>query len=177
MGSENDDRQARVVEQLFVKHVSAIRGFIEAFLPDFNRAEDVLQETFLTVAAKAGDFREGSDFLAWALTIAKFKVFESRRQPWAKVGTLSPEVIEILAASVPDDDSTDISRIFLRECMDELSPKARDAIELRYGEACKPAEIARRLQWTPESVYVTLSKSRSLLRNCIEQKIKQQGHH
>lgn len=176
MSATDHNRQTRLVEQLFVKHVSSIRGFIEAFLHDFHRADDVLQESFLTVAAKAGDYREGSDFLAWALTIAKYKVFESLRQPRAKFGTLSPEVIEVLAASAPQDETADGSRVFLRDCMEELPPRAKEVIDLRYGETCKPAEIARRLQWTPESVYVALSRARALLRDCVERKAKQQEY-
>ena len=176
MSATDHNRQTRLVEQLFVKHVSAIRGFIEAFLHDFNRADDVLQESFLTVAAKAGDYREGSDFLAWALTIAKYKVFESLRHPWAKIGTLSPEVIEVLAASTPQGNEDDDSRVYLRECVEDLPPRSKEVIGLRYGEACKPAEIARRLQWTPESVYVALSKARALLRDCVERKAKQQEY-
>ncbi len=162
MADSEQRRQTRLVEQLFVKHVSAIRGFIEAFLPDFNRAEDVLQECFLTVAGKADAFREGTDFLAWVLAIAKFKVLESTRQPWAKMSSLSPEVIEALSADAPRDDSAEQARALLQECMDELSPRAKEVIDLRYGETCKPAEIARRLQWTPESVYVALSRARAL---------------
>ena len=61
--------------------------------------------------------------------------------------------------------------------MEELAARAREVLDLRYGEGCRPAEIARRLSWTPESVYVTLSRARALLRDCIERKDKQQEHH
>jgi len=165
-----ESRQTRLVEQLFVKHVSTIRGFIEAFLPDFNRAEDVLQECFLTVSSKAEGFCEGSDFLAWVMAIAKFKVLESRRQPWARTSLLSPEVIDALCADPPQEAPADDAKSLLQECVEELSPRSREVIDLRYGEACKPAEIARRLHWTPESVYVALSRARALLRDCIERK-------
>lgn len=166
---------AQLVEQLFVKHVTAIRGFIEAFLPDFNQADDVLQDCFLTVAAKADEFQPSSDFLAWALAIARFKVLEAVRKPGA-VSYFSPAVLDTLAAAAPVEAPNEDMREFLRECIKELSERARQAIELRYGEACKPAEIARRLNWTPEAVYVTLSRARSLLRECMERKAKQQEH-
>lgn len=173
MARSNRSKQTRLVEQLFVKHVATIRGFIEAFLPDFNQAEDALQECFLTVAAKADAFDEGSNFLAWVMAIARFKVLESLRQPWANTCSLSPEVIDALAAEAPADDPADDARKLLQECVDELAPRAKEVIDLRYGEACKPAEIARRLNWTPESVYVALSRARSLLRDCIERKSQQ----
>jgi RNA polymerase sigma-70 factor (ECF subfamily) len=167
-------QQTRLVEQLFVRHVSTIRGFIEAFVPDFNRADDILQECFLTVAAKAGDFREGSDFVAWALAIAKFKVLESGHRPGVKVNSLSAEVIETLAAEPLPESASDDCQAWLRECIEELSPRSREVIDLRYGESCRPAEIAQRLHWTPESVYVALSRARSLLRECLERKTSEE---
>jgi RNA polymerase sigma-70 factor, ECF subfamily len=165
-----ESRQTRLVEQLFVKHVSTIRGFIEAFLPDFNRADDVLQECFLTVSAKAVEFREGTDFLAWVIAIARFKILESQHQPWVRTSLLSPEVIDALCAEPLSAPSADDAASLLQECVEELSPRSREVIDMRYGEACKPAEIARRLHWTPESVYVALSRARALLRDCIERK-------
>ncbi len=167
----NRSEHARRVDQLFVKHASTIRGFIQAFVPDFHRADDVLQECFLTVADKAEEFREDTDFLAWATTIARFKVHESLRRPGPKTQSLSPEVIDALCADAPAA-ATDSTMAWLLEC-EELAPRARELIELRYGEECKPAEIARRLEWTAESVYVALSRARALLRDCIERKAQQ----
>lgn len=163
-----------VVQQLFVKHVPAIQVFIRAFMPDFNRADDVLQECFLTATAKADTFREGTSFIAWATAIAKLKVLECHRKHRSAGTTLSPEVIDALCAAAPIAAPADDSRAMVRECLGELAPRAREAIDMRYGDACKPAEIARHLSWTPEAVYVTLSRARASLRECIERKMKQQ---
>jgi RNA polymerase sigma-70 factor, ECF subfamily len=164
--------QTEVVQQLFVKHVPAILVFIRAFVPDFNRADDVLQECFLTATAKADTFQEGTNFLAWATAIAKLKVLESHRKTRSVGETLSPEVIDALCATEPTAASDDGSQTMLRECMEELPHRAREAIDMRYGDACKPAEIAHRLGWTPEAVYVTLSRARASLRDCIQRKLK-----
>lgn len=171
---ERQPSHTEIVQQLFVKHVPAIQVFIRAFLPDFNRADDVLQESFLVATAKADTFREGTNFLAWATAIAKRKVLEFHRKNRSAATTLSPEVIEALSASPPVAAPNDDFQAMLRECLEELAPRAREAIDLRYGDACKPAEVARRLNWTPEAVYVTLSRARASLRQCVEQKMKQQ---
>ena len=120
--------------------------------------------------------REDSDFLAWVMAIARFKVLESFRQRRPNTRSLSPEVIDALCAEAPADDPAGEVQVLLRECMEELAARAREVIDLRYGEGCQPAEIARRLNWTPESVYVALSRARTLLRECIERKNKQQEH-
>jgi len=67
------------VQQLFVRHQGQLRAFVLAIWPDFGRADDVLQEVFLTVTTKAADFQEGSNFLAWSRAITQRKLHEARR--------------------------------------------------------------------------------------------------
>lgn len=174
---KSQDSHTEFVQQLFVKHASTIRVFIRAFLPDFNQADDVLQESFLTATAKAGTFQEGTNFLAWATAIAKLKTLEFHRKNRSAGETLSQEVIDALCAPPPVPVDGFQTTAMLRECLAELPPRAREAIDLRYGDACKPAEVAQRLNWTPEAVYVTLSRARAILRKCVERKLKQSDLH
>src|SRR5262245_25078422 len=149
-----------LVQGLFIQHAAALRGFVLALMPDFSRVDDVIQETFLTVTAKAADFRPNSNFLAWASAIAKFKVFEAFRAAGRQPQPLSDEVLETLCASEPEP-SVDASEPILRHlsaCIAQLAPQARRAIELCYRQAHKPAEVARLMGWTAEAVYVALSR-------------------
>src|SRR5258708_11282449 len=164
------DQQLGLVQMLFVQHTAALRGFVHALLPDFTRADDVVQETFLTVTRKAADFEPGTNFLGWVCTIARFKVMEAGRKQ-QRATTLSSDIIESLYACEPEPEASDERLRHLGECLKKLAPKARQAVEMRYQQAHKPAEIARRLGWGPESVYVALSRARSLLRECVARKI------
>jgi RNA polymerase sigma-70 factor (ECF subfamily) len=65
----------------------------------------------------------------------------------------------------PEPENEDQEMELLNECLEELHPHTRRAMELRYEQGHKPAEIAKRLGWTPESVYVVLSRARAALRN------------
>lgn len=65
------DRE-QLVLALFVRHQTRIKGFISSLMGDFAAVPDVLQETFLVVQRKAGEFEPGSnkfkedrDELAW----------------------------------------------------------------------------------------------------------------
>ncbi len=173
MPSEELHPDAKVshVQMLFVQHTPVLRGFILALLPDFSRVDDILQETFLTVTKKAAEFQPGSNFVGWACTIARFKVLESGRHK-GRTQPLSCEVIESLCACEPEavEDGEDRLRL-LAECMKQLAPQSRRAIELRYQQAHKPAEIARQIGWTAEAVYVALSRARTILRQCVEKKL------
>jgi RNA polymerase sigma-70 factor, ECF subfamily len=160
------------VQQLFVKHQSAIRAFVLSLVPHFGEAEDVLQETFLTVTRKAAEFRQGSNFLAWACTIARLKVLEAQRQ--AAVHTFSPELIESLASSIPDQLIDERRLQAVAECFDRLAPRMRDLIRLRYHCDQLPGEISRTLDRSVNYVKVALTKARIAVRECVERSLRRQ---
>ncbi len=92
------------------------------------------------------------------------------------LATLSPDAIDVLCASPEAAYSAEVELTAeraeaLRQCLSRLAPKARQAIDLRYGEACSPPEIAERLSWTVGSVSVALSRAISTLRECVLRKL------
>ena len=152
------------VQSLFVQNMMAVRGFVIGLMPDFSRVDDVMQETFLTVIAKAEDFVEGSNFRSWACSIARFKVLEARRFHGSR---------EALCATEMDEWQPEEELRLLAGCKDELAPQARRVIDLRYEQAHRPPEIAQRMDWTVNAVHVALARARTALRECVERKLKQ----
>jgi RNA polymerase sigma-70 factor (ECF subfamily) len=174
--SDSNLEQARAhVSALFVQFSPEVRGFILALMPNMSRADDIFQETFMTVTRKAADFQPGTNFLAWACTIARYKVLEAGRKRPAELQPLSEEVLESLSVVAPEPENEDRELQMLNECMEDLHPHTRRAMELRYEQGHKPAEIARRLGWTAESVYVVLSRARAVLRECVARKLALEG--
>src|SRR4051812_41613851 len=90
------------VQRLFLRHAGVLRGFILGLLPDHNHAEDVFQEVFLTVTRKADEFTPGTNFLAWARTVARLKVLEAWRASRSSPHPLSPEAMEALIESAEE---------------------------------------------------------------------------
>ncbi len=167
--SEADRDAVRHVHGQFLAHIDVIRGFIRALVRDSHLADDVLQETFLTVARKAEGFTPGTNFPKWACAVARLKVLEVRRRESGRLTFLSEEAIEILAeAGPPPAEDLRLERV--QECIDRLPPAMRKLVDLRYHEDRKPAEIARDVGWSVESVYVALSRARAALKECIEGK-------
>jgi RNA polymerase sigma-70 factor (ECF subfamily) len=159
------------VQMLFVQHSPALRGFILSLMPDFGRVDDVLQETFLTVSRKAEDFVPGSNFMGWACAIARFKVLEAVRANPHAPQALSEEVLESLCACEPEPEEQQERLKFLADCLNQLAPQARRAVELRYQQAHKPSEIAQIMGWSADAVYVALSRARVVLRECVSRKL------
>lgn len=153
------------VQKLFVRYQGQLRAFVLAVWPDFGRADDVLQEAFLTVTAKAADFQEGSNFLAWSRAITQRKVQETRRL--SRRPTLSPDVLDSLAAACPEGWAEDRRMAALAECLKSLPPRARELVRLRYHKEHSPTEIATLVGRTVNSVNVALAKARVALRECV----------
>lgn len=161
------------VQRLFLRHGGVLRGFILGLLPDHNRAEDVYQEVFLTITKKAEDYRAGSNFLAWARTIARLKVLEQFRSSQTGPHLLDPEALDAVAETAEEfDDNWAERRAALARCLNQLAPRAREILELRYSEELlPPPEIAARLSWTVNAVNVALSRARKFLQECTRRRL------
>lgn len=160
--------QTALVQSLFVQHLPALRGFVLSLVSDFSLVDDVVQETFLVITAKASSFQRGTNFRAWAWTIARYKVLQMLEKNAPTPERFAPEVLEALAAhETAETWFSDEQMQHLAKCMEELAPRAREAVELRYQQAHRPPEIASRLGWTVESVHVALSRARVFLRDCV----------
>lgn len=162
------------VQQLFVKHQLPLRAFILSLEPNFTDAEDLLQEVFLVITRKANEFEEGTNFFAWACTIARFKLLELLRRR-SRSQALSEEVIESLCAIEPEPYFDDSRVAILQHCLEQLAPKARQMMFLRYYGEHSPAQIARLVSWTPNAVRVALSRARTVLQECLERRLRQEG--
>lgn len=158
-------------QQLFVRHQPAVRAFALALTGDFAAAEDVVQETFLTVTAKAAEFRPDTNFVAWACAIARLKVLENRRA----ARRFSPAVVESLAAAAPFEEFQEDRLPVLLACLEQLPEKARDVVRLRYFSEHGPSEIAALLGRTVAGVNAALVKARDLLRRCVAAKLAVAG--
>ena len=161
------------VQQLFVASQGNLLAFILSLHPALGEAEDILQETFLVVSRKAGTFREGTNFLAWACTIARFKVLEFRRRHNQQAARISDAAIELLCSEMPEEGFLDSRLTALRDCLHKLAPRAREMIWLRYQGARDSEEIAAQIAWTPGAVRVALTRARGVLRHCVESRIKE----
>lgn len=161
------------VQSLFVQHQAQLRSFLHSLVPDFSTADDLLQECFLTVSQKAGDFSLESNFLAWVRSIARFKILALRRDSARSPLLLSEDVLESLILSAPSVDSEtsggeNQALETLRMCLSRLAPAAREIVQMRYFSQWGPKEISQIRDCSLNAVNVTLARAREALRQCME---------
>jgi len=81
--------EVRAFEILLTRHRRPIFNFILRFVGARDRAEDLMQETFLRVVKKADTYKKQAKFTTWLYTIARnLCVDHSRRQKHRKAKSL-----------------------------------------------------------------------------------------
>ncbi len=89
MGPEPDDEQlmlafkkgdAKAFKTLVVRHRSAVFNFILRFTGHRQRAEDLLQETWLKVVRNSAEWEPKARFTTWVYTIARNLCVDSARK-------------------------------------------------------------------------------------------------
>jgi RNA polymerase sigma-70 factor (ECF subfamily) len=161
-----------LVQKLFIKHSNSIRGYLFAMSADGHLVDDVMHSTFLALTAKADQFDGQREFVPWARGFAKNELLKVAGQRKRDPQLLTPEAIEHLHDAAPEFTLGDERVSALLACLDQLAPRARQAVVLRYRESLKPQMIAERMRLAVASVNVTLSKARAALKGCVELKLR-----
>ena len=158
------------IEALFLQQAAAVRGFVMGLVPDRAAADDVFQEVFLTVKQRGADFRRDGNFLAWVRGIARNKVLEHYRRQQKSPLPFDEELLTLLTDSTDHADQLlERRREALAKCLERLAPRAREIVDLRYGDhALSPPKIAEQLTWTTNAVNVALARARAFLRECTQ---------
>jgi len=157
--------------QLLVSHQAALYAFIHSLIPGDASVNDVLQETNLTLCEKAGEFQPGSNFRAFAFSIARFKVMshfrDRKRRGWLVADS---ELCEQLLGTFAEDPAASAeAQDRLRRCLLKLAPSQRELIRDRYEKGQTVRDISRRLKRKEGAMQQLFFRIRKALRSCIEQ--------
>jgi RNA polymerase sigma-70 factor, ECF subfamily len=153
---------------------SQILSYINALLLDWNDAEDVFQETCVVLWEKFDEFEPGTNFLAWALRIARYKAMDSLKKR-GRQAAFHARLQELLAAEIVDRDSEVVAASLnaLSGCMDRLPRGDRELVTSCYGESTPVREMANQLGRSPQSVHNSLHRIRRMLLDCVRHTLDQ----
>jgi len=173
------DDEAEFV-QLVNNHQNIIRRFIISLLPGAPGVDDVIQNTNAVIWKKRSEFALGTNFRAWALSIARFQSMahqkQLRRCRWV---TLEPDVAELVADDLDDymeDTAHHEERMdALRCCLASLREKDRDLIVQRYWHRTRLQDFAVVTRRSVSALKVTLFRLRLSLRKCVEGRMHDQN--
>jgi RNA polymerase sigma-70 factor (ECF subfamily) len=161
---------------LFLEHEKRIFGFILSLVPNWTDAEDVFQETVTVLWDKFDEFAPDSDFLAWALTIARFQVMCCRKKQQRSRVRFSDQTVEALADRlVAFTDTSDRRQDALMHCLKLLNNRDRELIQLRYTAGATTQMVANTVGRSIHAVYKALNRIHRQLLFCIRRYLNAEG--
>jgi RNA polymerase sigma-70 factor, ECF subfamily len=170
-----DPRQERSVG-LLLSHRAMLLGYIASIVRDPDLAEDVFQNVALVVLDKADAVARDEEFPAWARRVARLESLAALRKRRRAPELLDQSVLELLEDEWSAGDAGPVAaRKALRECVEKLSPYARELIRLRYVDGLSGQAVAERLNRSANTVYVALSRTYRHLAGCVESRLAREG--
>ena len=164
---------------LLTDHQETIRAYIISLLPGNPDIRDILQEVNIDLWEKMHDFKLGTNFGAWACTIAYYKVLDHRKK-MKRDGILvfNDELSQSMAdeTQITSPETIEIKRKALRHCLAKLSDKDRSLLDARYHSPHgNMDQVASETGRSRASLRVSLCRLRTNLRNCITKRIAMEG--
>jgi len=154
--------------ELFVRNENRIYRYILTLMPNWADADEIFQQTCLTVWKRWEEFDLKRPFTPWACGIAHNLVRNVSRKGERGQVLLGEEVLDTLGAlRLEQEDALEEHREALAGCLGRLPREQRELIEDYYAGGQDVGSLARRLGRTPNVVYKTLRKVRGMLHDCI----------
>ncbi len=174
---------------LYDRHVSVVFGSVARFLGDRGAAEEVVQEAYLAVWQRAGQYERGAgSVVGWLLGIARNKSIDrlraAARRPrlvgpwWHRTAEEEDDRERYLAAGslvggAPEADPEDLAArrwvgSVVRSALAAMPEADRRVLELAYDEGLSQTEIAGHLGWPLGTVKSRTRRALAGLREALE---------
>ncbi len=138
------DREA--FHQFYQETARPVHSFILSLTKNAQETEDIMQETYLSVWTRAGDYTAQGKPLAWLFTIARhlcYMRFRERRRE-AQIGLEELSGQEEGSICVPIEEAA--GKTVLLEALDRLSCQERQVVLLHAAAGMKHREVAETLE-------------------------------
>lgn len=178
MSSPTDHQPSEAFIRALTESQAALRGYCQAALGHADEAKEALQRTSIVLWRKCGDWNPATDFLPWAITVAKFEVLgvvRDRNRLQARF-VFDPDVVDLMSDEASQDTNTASPRAEALEfCLGRLSDSNRESLSAYYVHGRSILEIAGASGKGTGAVKVMLLRLRGKLRECIEGRLTKGG--
>jgi RNA polymerase sigma-70 factor (ECF subfamily) len=157
--------------ELYDRTSPQLFGVALRILRQKERAEDVLQECFVAVWQRAGDYDPAKGAaMTWLMTILRHRAIDAVRR-----GTRRPEhqaepedALLALAAGPADSADRGSALRALQDCLGELGAAQRNAILMIYAYGLTQEELAARTATPLGTVKSWIRRSLERLKKCLD---------
>ena len=154
-----------IIEEMVTRYYALVYRVAVSILNDPDEAKDATQDTFIRVMTKLDQYRVGTNFKAWLVTVAVnvCRGYQRKRQARASLTRIVTS-IQSLVARPPNPEQATLqgeTRSQLWAAVDRLGEKHRITVILRMVHGLSIKEIAQVLETREKTVY-----SRHLCSTC-----------
>ncbi len=165
------ERQEEFVRLLNGTHAMLLR-YVLSLVTNRHDAEDVLQRASVVMWKRFGTFESGTDFVAWATTIAFYEVKNFQRVTGRSRLDFDDDLMQTLAAERVQHVLRWSPRMeALEVCVEKLDPAQRKLVEKIYTQGIAVGEVARQQGRAPQTIYNQLNFIRRALTECVERRM------
>ena len=138
------NKQHNAYEYLYDNYSEALYGIIHKVLNDDEQANDILQDTIVTIWQKIDSYNsEKGTLFTWMLNIARNKAIDefrkNKRNPKISIDDLSVHTLDMQNVNSLEVNATDV--IGLKKIVNGLKPDLRQMIDLHYFAGMTHQEI------------------------------------
>lgn len=170
MDAETCVQDAWFTEMVIDQH-QQLRGFIRALGIEPDWVDDLAQEVFLVAWREREILDPERDVARWLRGIARNLARNELRKDHRRKRILHEGLADLLIRSVDDDAESPLWKrhqmSILRDCIEQLAPKSREIVAVRYGGGWKAPEVADHLGMTAVAIRQALMRIRSQLKKCL----------
>ena len=177
--STNADKSDRTAEfvRLLKQHDRRLAAYVHASVPDWNEAEDIVQDACVRLWEQFDKFDPDSNFGAWACTVARYLILASRKRSKRGHLYLRDEVLDAMGAEFDRVQPEVASRLeAVKHCVEELPAEGRELLHVCYSEDMQLSEVAVELDRSVGSLYTAVSRLRRQVHDCVERRLRQEEH-
>ena len=172
----NSTEESKRFLGLFIPIQKKLYAYITYHAPNRNDSDDIFQEVAAALLTKFSEYEEGTNFLGWAISIARFKILSLIRDDTrmrilfdeADMDTFQDEALSTI-------DHVDEDAVYLKECLKKLPQRQHRLLHYRYNEGMTYRQIAKLLNVTMQAVCKATSRIHNSLLKCIQLHIKSGG--
>jgi RNA polymerase sigma-70 factor (ECF subfamily) len=165
--SAQGDRAA--FRRLYQASAAKLHGVALRILRRGDWAEEILQECYVSIWTRAGDYRPGlAAPMTWMTSIVRNRCLDWLRRPAPEVGSeLLDEVESDTPGPVAELERAKDARALAR-CLGSLDARQRQAIALAFYDGLSHAELASHLRQPLGTVKTWVRRGLARLRSCLE---------
>jgi RNA polymerase sigma-70 factor (ECF subfamily) len=146
--------------------------YVMSLVANRHDAEDILQRACVVMWRRFATFERGTDFIAWATTVAFYEARNFQRVMGRSRLEFDDDLLQTLAAERAQHVRQWSARLeALENCVEKLDAANRDLIEAFYAEGTEVEALAQQQGRAPQTIYNKLNFLRRALAECVQRRM------